>query len=179
MLAQACGGDAAPTPIPTSTSVLTVQDVLAKAVTAWGSVTSLHFVLEHERGGTPIVGGLELTRAEGDLVRPEKLKADLKATVLGIFLGRKVVIIGERAYLTNPITGQWESLQSIVSPVGFFDLYEGVSSILAGVRNATPVGQVRQAGTLAYHLRGTVDAKELRAMAGMWWRASRWPWRPG
>ena len=112
-------------------------------------------------------------------MRPEKLKADLKATVLGIFLGRKVVIIGERAYLTNPITGQWESLQSIVSPVGFFDLYEGVSSILAGVRNATPVGQVRQAGTLAYHLRGTVDAKELRAMAGMWWRASRWPWRPG
>src|SRR3712207_215387 len=71
---QAASGTATGTPARPDPSALAMQ-----AADQIEATTSFHFLLQHENGGTPIVLNLEMTRAEGDLVKPDRLRADVEA----------------------------------------------------------------------------------------------------
>ncbi|MDP6510789.1 MAG: LppX_LprAFG lipoprotein [Dehalococcoidia bacterium] len=149
------------------TVTLGAAQIIAKASERIAGVRSFHFVLEHEGAGTPLSAGLEMLRAEGDVVRPDRLRATIDGLALGMPVQVDVVLIGDTVYITNPLPpGNWQSFSSGMSPVGFFDPQTGVAALLGDVADLTPLGESEMEGKTAYHISGRVPAAALEAITG-------------
>jgi hypothetical protein len=167
-IAIACGGDdkneeqsAAATPSQPDPAVLAQQ-----AADAMEAVNSLHFLLEHENGGTPIVLNLNMTRAEGDLVKPDRLRADVeaKATQLGnANVNVKAVNVGDELMVTNPFNSrQWVTVPGDNRLASIFDPAAGTTAALRSVKNPRITGEETINGVKVWRIEGDVDAGELQ-----------------
>lgn len=146
---------------------LSAVEVIARASQQIAGVSSFHFELEHEGAGTPLAGGLVMQRAVGDVARPDRLKATVNGTAMGMPVQVEVVLIGDTVYMTNPLPpGNWYSSTTGLSPVGFFDPQTGVAALLQEVAGLTPLGEAEVEGTPAYHLSGRVAASALESITG-------------
>ena len=63
-----------------------------------------------------------------------------------------LITLGDESYMTNPLTGAWESVPKEVSPLGFFDPQSGIGAIMTQVVNANLLsireGEIRVGGSL-------------------------------
>ena len=155
--ANACGGDGERSP----TEGPSAQELVQRAASATKALKSFHFRLSHENGGTPMLLGLELTSAEGDVGVPDKLAADVRAKAAGVNVSVKVVGIEQKTWITNPFSRRWQlvpgaSVRDIADPVG---LVNAVLGSLTGVRSE---GEAGLDGTKTYRLSGQIDASSLR-----------------
>jgi len=102
-----------------------------RATSATKALKSFHFRLSHENGGTPMLLGLELTSAEGDVGVPDKLAADVRAKAAGVNVSVKVVGIEHSVadaattiHVSSPIPNEWltptptVALTTMVPPPG-------------------------------------------------------------
>ena len=149
----ACGDD-------TKASRPDAAQLLQRATAATQAVKSFHFKLSHENGATPMPLNLQLTSAEGDVVVPDRLQADIRAKASSLSASLKVVSIGDRTWITNPFSRRWQllpnaSLRDIADPARL------VTSLLSGLSEPAFVGQDEVEGTKTHHLTATVDAAAL------------------
>jgi hypothetical protein len=149
------------------TVTLSAVEVIARASQQMAGVSSFHFVLEHEGAGTLLAAGLEMQQAVGDVARPDRLRATINGTALGMQVQVEVVLIGDTVYMTNPLPpGNWQSSPTGLSPVGFFDPQTGVAALLKEVAGLTPLGEAEVDGVPAYHLSGKVPTSALESITG-------------
>lgn len=146
--------------------------VLAKqAADAVEALTSFHFLLEHENGGSPIVLNLTMNRAEGDIVKPDRLRADLEATATQLGNANvkvKVVSIGDSAQITNPFNQrQWVPLPGTNRLADIFDPAAGTTAAMRAVRNPVITGEDTINGQKVWKLEGDVDATALESFASI------------
>ncbi len=156
VLAVACGGGKA------APSGVNAQDVLSRSATKFGTVKTFHFKLEHQNGFIPIVLGLHLITAEGDVVVPDRVSADLQAKAAGSTTVKVHVIgIGSKTWITNPFTRQYQqvpgdtAVSEIVDPVGL------VSALATSVQGAEVAGTGSVDGVDCYHITGTLTSDAL------------------
>src|SRR5207237_286901 len=94
--------------------------LLSSAASRMAQVRRFHFLLEHENGTTQIALGLQMTRAEGDVDGTDRMKAAVKGAFGSVTIDSGVVVIGEQAWLLNPLSRRWEqqplSIQQILDP---------------------------------------------------------------
>lgn len=140
-----------------------------QAADAIEALKSFHFLLEHENGGTPIVLNLSMTRAEGDISKPDRLRADVeaRATQLGnANVKVKVVNVGDKAVITNPFTPtQWLPLPGENRLADIFDPGAGTTAALRAVKNPKITGEETINGVKVWRVEGDVDATALSAVA--------------
>ena len=133
------------------------------------ALKSFHFLLEHENGGSPIMLNLSMTRAEGDIVKPDRLRADVdaRATQLGnANVKVKVVNVGDQTVITNPfMPSQWLPLPGSNRLSDIFDPGAGTTAALRSVRNPKIAGQETINGVKVWRVEGDVDAAALSAVA--------------
>ena len=161
---SSCGGDddddAAEEPDEASTPEETPQEFLGSSADALEEVSSFHFLLTHENGGTEIVLDLEMERAEGDVVTPDRLRADVEAEGPGgIDVDVEVIAIGEDFFFENPFGGGFIdadfSIQDILDPT------QGAISLLRSApENATLGGTEDIGGVETQVVRATIDSGE-------------------
>lgn len=158
----ACGGGRAATPAPAA------QQVLEGSSRAMSEVSAFRFTLENEGGETPLPGGLGLglRSARGVMVRPDGLRAEIKATTSGFLVEVKVISLGERTYVSNPITGAWQTYERGVSPVAFFDPARGVGLILQSMESPSVAGEGTADGVAAHRVKGRLPAQAAQFIAG-------------
>ena len=87
-----------------------VRTILETSSQRLAETTSLHFSLDVD-GTTYIDDGhtIQLSAAEGDIVRPDKVKASFKAEIMGLAISTiELITIGDQSWTTNIITGNWE-----------------------------------------------------------------------
>ena len=138
--AYACGStestlpepDAAITPTPSPTPI-NPQALLEQSGDVMEALDSFHFQLEHKSGGTPFLSGLLITDAEGDVVNPDKLSAEFGGAFGTVYVKSSLVTLGNDSYMTNPLSGRWESVPTEISPLGFFNPQLGISAIMSQV----------------------------------------------
>jgi len=140
-----------------------VEEIVDSAVTAWDETESAHFSLEVE--GTAYLDSDEtiiLRSAEGDATRPDAVEADAKISAGFLTVDIGLVFIGDDAYMTDLITGNWGPAPDGFSynPAVLFSDTEGLGPVLREMQGTELVGEEEIDGTAAYHLRGTV-AEEL------------------
>src|SRR5436305_14725553 len=86
---------------PTNTPDLTPAQVVEKAAPAIQAANSFHFSLETSKLDKPLPG-LFITKAEGDVAKPDKLSADVTASFSGLPLNIKAVGDGDHQFMTDP-----------------------------------------------------------------------------
>ena len=146
---------------PTS-QAMTAQEKINNSIEKMKEISSFHFELVHEGGRTPIVMGLELDEAVGDVAKPDKLKATILATLRGMLVEVQVITIGVTTYMTNPLTKQWELVPGEFSAISIFDPNAGITSILQDIVNPTMVDSQEDDKTDSYHIKGKIPSESLR-----------------
>ena len=136
------------------------------------ALKSFHFVLEHENGGTPIALELIMNRAEGDLVKPDRLRADVEAktppSLGGANVKVKVVSIGDKAQLTNPFNpSRWVAIPGSIRLADIFDPGAGTTAALRSVKNPQITGEETINGVKVWRVEGDVDAESLQSLASI------------
>jgi len=127
---------------------------------------SFHFRLEHDGGGTPIAGGLTMNEAEGDMARPDRLKAKIWVEIMGLGdMKVEFITVGSAIYMTNPFTDEWELLPTEFSAVSFFDPDTGVTAILEGMTSLAILEEENVKGLRCYHVVGKTDSQCLNSIA--------------
>lgn len=143
---------------------LTPQQVIEKAAPAIQGANSFHFVYEASKPEKP-VPGIFILKVEGDAAKPDKLVADVSGTAGGINVNIKVAADGQNQYMTDPISGRWGAMSPVFNITQFFDPAQGVSDILAGVKELESDGTETIDGTATYRLKGKVPAEALKSLS--------------
>jgi hypothetical protein len=162
VLIVACGGNGeAPPPAD-----LTAEQILERAARNMADVTSFHFRLTHENGTTQMPLNLELRSAEGDVAVPDRLSAEVQARAVATNVRVRAIAIGDRTWITNPFTRQWQrlpgeaSLRDVADPAGF------INAVVDEIRDARLAGQDRIDGVQSYKVVGQLDSGALRRAIG-------------
>jgi len=151
----ACGGDA---------NTPSAQQLLSQAQAAILKVTSYHFNLNADNPGS--AGLLVIKTADGDVLVPDKLKANANALVIGNTVQVQIVAIGDKQYVTDPISGKWTSTTGLLDPRTLSDSQTGVAAILGHIQNPGTPTDSNVDGTSCWSIDGKLDAKYLTAITG-------------
>jgi hypothetical protein len=168
LAASCCTSPPAPTATPTPTP--SPGEVASRAGAQMLSTQSLHFLMELagklvflDRPPT-----MALKSAEGDVVRPDRVRAIVKISSFGLISELGIIGIGDDQYLTNPVNQQWEKLPPGVGwyfdPAMIFDPDDGIEAILTGAQWSfgleEPIG-----GQPHYHLQGRLPGERIAPLA--------------
>ncbi|HJM75688.1 MAG TPA: LppX_LprAFG lipoprotein [Dehalococcoidia bacterium] len=171
-LAVACGDDGAAANLDS----VDPSALLLAAADRTEAVTSFHFVLEHENGSTEIVRGLQMKRAEGDVIGSDRLRAEIEASLGPLNLEGSIVILEDKAWITNPLTNRWE--REDLSIEELFDPASGVTALMRGVSAPQLLGTESVDGARSYRVEATVDSSAVQifgpAPAGQMLEAAVW-----
>ena len=138
--------------------------IIERAVPAMQAANSFHFVLETGKPEQP-PAGIFISRAEGDVVKPDKLAGDLSALFSGLPINVKVVVDGKSQYMTDPASGKWGAMSPAFNVAQLFDPSKGISDILAGVKGLSAEGVESMGGANSYKLKGSVPASALKSLS--------------
>ena len=155
---------ATPTPptVTPSPTPLNPRALLEKSGKIMESLESFHFLIEHRSGGTPLMPGLLITDAEGDVVKPDRLTAEFGGQFGTLYIQSSFIALGDVSYMTNPLTGQWETIPAEVSPLGFFSPRRGISAIMTQVSGVSIVSSDER----SYRLAGKLPPQALSSLVG-------------
>lgn|GEM_PF-1088872 len=172
LLVAACGSGKnnhkPPTPqngrLATPTPTLSAQDLLNAAIQTTNDLKSFHFVLTHENGSTPIANGISMSKAEGDILKPDRFKARVTGTLSGFTVDVNVINVGDQVWL-NLTGNRYAPLPNGVGAAAILDPNTGVLKALKGVKNPQIAGHETLNGVNTTIVTGDVDAGDLTALA--------------
>ena len=154
-LLSACGGSG-------SSQVPDAKQLIKDAQAAILRVTSYHFKLVTANVGTqaklPIVG------AEGDIVVPDKLKANANTLLLGNIVQVQMIAIGNQQYIL--LFGAWQATTGLLDPRTLSDPQKGVASILGHIQNPSTPTDSTFGGRPCWQIKGKLDPAYLTGITG-------------
>ena len=153
-------------PTATVAGELTAGDVLQQAGERAAEVSSFHFVLTHENGSTPLPLSLALESAEGDVVVPGRLQAEVEAEAVGIDVSVEVIGIDDRTWVTNPFTRAWQELPG-TDIRDFADPAALVAGLLPAVMDPALSDGGSVGGVETHLVTGRIDSGALRDALGI------------
>jgi hypothetical protein len=151
------------TPLPTPTP----NELLELASERLAETPAVHFVLEVE--GDAFVDPLAemlLVSAEGDLQRPDRVRTDLQLQVLGRVISLFLVTVGDRAWMTDLLTGEWGTapVEFTYRPGIIFSPENGLGPMMKRVQDVQRLEDEKIAGRPAYHVRANVPQDAVIAL---------------
>ena len=169
LVAVSCGG-----PEPTPTPSITAEDVRDRGAETLRNLSTVHFLVTHEVGGTDIGFSSTLTEAEGDGVFPDKAEFVAKATSAlfgNAALELDIVQYGETTHLRDRISMVWQALPAGTLAIDFTNINGSIADALSslGGLDLTDGGSVDGAPRAHAHRHDALDF-DARARA---WRTGR------
>ena len=158
-------GACASAPGPTATPTIGAEEVRDRAADGLRGLSTVHFRVTHEEGGTDIGFSSTLTEAEGDGVFPDKASFVAKATS-ALFgdaaLELDIVQDGETTYLRDRISMAWQTLPPGTLAINFGDINGSIADALASVTDPTVEDGGSMGDAPVYLLTGVAEAAALR-----------------
>ena len=151
-------------PIARATPSPTPQDLLNTATKNTEVLKAFHFTLTHENGSTPVAQGISMSKADGDFVQPDRMKATISGTVAqGFDIDAKVISVGNNVWIAL-IGNRYLPLPNGVGAASILDPNNGVLKALHGVKSPQFAGTEKVNGVDATVVSGTIDAGDLTAL---------------
>ena len=162
LAAVSCGG-----PEPTPTPSITAEDVRDRGAETLRNLSTVHFLVTHEVGGTDIGFSSTLTEAEGDGVFPDKAEFVAKATSAlfgNAALELDIVQYGETTHLRDRISMVWQALPAGTLAIDFTNINGSIADALSslGGLDLTDGGSVD--GAPVHMLTGTTPSTSMRGL---------------
>ena len=156
LLLAACGGSTAP-----SSAAL-----LKTAGDKFNATQSMHFVMQAEHLGT--VSGLDadVQKAQGDVARPDKLKASATVVTSIASFDVQLILIGSRGWYTNPLTGNFEQTDQFNGFQTLFDPTQGIGAQLTALKNPSTPTDGSANGVACWKISGTLPASTVGQYVG-------------
>ncbi len=153
-----CGGDEGGDP----------RAILTQASAAMKKIRGFHFVYEVQKPASAQPGkGLEIARITGDVNADGDMQADVDVTQAGIPLTIQLVVVDDTQYFNfMPGSNSWQAVAAAESPVGELSLTAGTIRILDQITQTSYEGRESKQGVKTHHVKGTVAAADVEAIAG-------------
>jgi lipoprotein LprG len=156
-LLVSCGGQP-PVSAP-AVSTATPAAILEAASARLAETQTVGFALDIE-GDTFIdaAGTIRLLSATGDLQRPDRVRTEFKASVLGRAITLQLITIGDETWLTNIVDGRWgpAPAEFAYKPDVLFDNQDGIGPVMGRVTDVTRQPDEEIGGRAAYRLSALV-----------------------
>lgn len=138
--------------------------LLAAAAERWSETDTVHFDLTIE-GSTHLDENesIELKSAEGDLKRPDEVQSEASVQIGFASFDVGMIVIGDDAYMTNFLTGDWERAPSnfAFNPALLFHDDRGIGAVLENMSNVEVGDESTVNGTRAIEISGTVEQRDI------------------
>lgn len=103
-------------------------------------------------------GSILLREAEGELQRPDRVRASFRAQVLGQNVTLQLITVGDETWTTDLLTGSWQPAPAEFAyrPSVLFDEQEGIGPVMGRVTRAEQLEDEEVDGRDAYRVRAEV-----------------------
>ena len=139
--------------------------ILQAAADRFQALQFFSFIMTHENGGTPIAFGLLMEDVTGQVVAPDRLKADIGAWAGGFFFDVSLIAIGEETWLTNPFTDEFELIEKGIVSSALLDPATGISGIIRDANDPVLESETSLDGIPTYHISSTIDSGQLTSIS--------------
>ncbi len=160
-LLLACGGDDNADSEPFAPDGLDAARLLSDASLAVAGLQGFHFVLTQEDATIPLPSNLELESAEGDVVLPDRLAAELEAEIQDTNVSVDTIAIGGETWITNPFTRRWQKLNADLR--NYADFGALLPALLPAIKDAAVIGEAVLDDVATYLVAGACSSAELQA----------------
>jgi len=155
LLLAACGGSS-------NSQTPDANQLLKDAQAAIQRVTSYHFKLVTANPGTE--AKLPIISAEGDILVPDKLKANANALFAGNIVQVQIIAIGNQQYVL--LFGAGQATTGLLDPRTLSDPQKGVASILGHIQNPSTPSDSTISGKPCWKIDGKLDPTYLSGITG-------------
>lgn len=157
LICAACSSSTTTKPPFTSTQMI------QKASTNFNADTALHFTLTADN----IAPGIYAVRqADGDVIRPDKMKITGKSEIAQGFLAQiGIIFIGQNQYLAAG-GGNYAPTSGLPDLLSIFSPNQGIGAILTQFQNPSTPTADTVGGVSCWKITGTVDSKLLAPFTG-------------
>jgi len=135
-------------------------ELLARASRRLAETETVRFDLSVD-GETALdaAGTILLREAEGELQRPDRVRASFQAQVLGQNVTLQLITIGAQTWTTDLLTGEWQTApeEFAYRPSVLFDDQEGIGPVMSSVDQAELLGDDEIDGREAHRVRAVVE----------------------
>lgn len=158
LLAACGGGGGAKTPVSAT--------LLKNAQAKFNATSTFHFIMTVANLGPVPPGGYNVTAANGDVQRPDKLSAEATASVGFASANVKLIIIGTQEWMTDPFTQKFSPTSGFESFLAIFDQNKGIGSLLGKLQNPSKPADGSANGASCWKISGTVPPSDLQPIFG-------------
>lgn len=160
MIVLAACGDSQQTPAASS--------LIHDAQKAINTDTAFHFKMKIEHPGTTSAQELAIDAADGDVVKPNKIKGTATVEEGSLPIDVQYIGIGSQQWLLTPLSPNWVSASDLGIDLGkLLDPNTGISAVLGDMQNPKNAGDdtVLNDGD-CWLVQGTVPAGDLAPITG-------------
>ena len=144
----------------------TAQQVLTAIQKNFRQVSSFHVTMKVDNLGTASGSQIQIRSADGDVIMPDKVKAQANVLFSGQPVTVKLISIGNIQYLTDPITGQWRVVKGALNASTLTNPDTGIISLSSKLQNVTGPTDDTVNGIPCWRVNGSIDAKYLAFLTG-------------
>ena len=167
LAAAGCSGAGGPTATPTPTpKPVDPREELQRTVETLTALQSVEFDLEHLVGSTNLLPGVLMNRAYGKAVVPGQFDITVEGELLfpRSYMEIGMVSLGEQAYMTNLVNGQWEEVSLDALPINLSDFGATLADIVDRVQSPQMLGRDSIDGADVYHIGGDITSEALKGL---------------
>ena len=142
------------------------QQVLAALQKNFRLVSSFHITMKTDNLGNTEASQITIRQADGDVVMPDKVKAQANVLLSGQAVTVNLISIGTHQYITDPITGQWRVVTGLLDPSVLSNPTTGLIALAGQLQNVTGPSDDTVNGTPCWRVNGVLPAKDLAFFTG-------------
>jgi hypothetical protein len=144
----------------------TTSQLFAALQKNFRSVSSFHVVMQVDNPGQASTSQIQIRAADGDVVMPDKVKAQATVMLSGQSVTVNLISIGSTQFITDPITGQWRVVKGVLDPSTLTNPNTGIISLAGKVQHATAPSSDAVNGVPCWLVTGKLDAKYIAFLTG-------------
>lgn len=144
----------------------TAQQVLASIQKNFPQVSSFHVIMKVNNLGSSSGSQIQIRSADGDVIMPDKVKAQANVLFSGQPVTIKIISIGNVQYITDPITGQWRVVKGVLNASTLTNSDTGIISLSSKLQQLSGPTDDIVNGTSCWRVNGLLDAKYLAFLTG-------------
>ncbi len=144
----------------------TAQQILSTVQKNFHAVSSFHVLMKTANLGTAGTAPVLITNADGDVLMPDKLRAQASVQLSGQAVTVNLISIGPNQYITDPITGQWRVVKGVLDPRTLTNPDTGIISLAGKLQNVTGPTADTVNGVSCWRVDGLLNAQDLAFFTG-------------
>jgi hypothetical protein len=144
----------------------TAQQLLDALQKNFRTVSTFHVVMNVQNPGPVREGQVQIRSANGDIVMPDKVKAQATIILSGQAVTVNLISIGGSQFITDPITGQWRVIKGVLDPRTLTNPNTGILSLINKVQNVSDPVSDTVNGVSCWRIKGQLNAKYLAFFTG-------------